>query len=196
MKHLLLLCTFALWSAFASAQTHTVSGTIRDAAGNPLPGVVVIVPGTTNGTITDLDGHYSLKIDGAQKLQASFIGFKTSEIDLSSGSGDAVLFEDNKEMDEVVVVAYGTSTKGSYTLPLRSALSSSRSVRYLMRHRLSPVPWQVSRPRATTASLAQALPSVSVAQVLSTQAWSLSSSLTVCLLMATSPASTRAISSL
>ena len=115
MKHLLLLCTFALWSAFASAQTHTVSGTIRDAAGNPLPGVAVIVPGTTNGTITDLDGHYTLKADGAQKLQASFIGFKTGEIDLASGSGDAVLFEDNKEMDEVVVVAYGTSTKGSYT---------------------------------------------------------------------------------
>ena len=115
MKHLLLLCTFALWSAFASAQTHTVSGTIRDAAGNPLPGVAVIVPGTTNGTITDLDGHYTIKADGAQKLQASFIGFKTGEIDLASGSGDAVLFEDNKEMDEVVVVAYGTSTKGSYT---------------------------------------------------------------------------------
>ncbi len=115
MKHLLLLCTFALWSAFASAQTHTVSGTIRDAAGNPLPGVAVVVPGTTHGTVTDMDGRYTLKVDGAKTLQASFIGYQTGEIDLASGSGDIVLFEDNKEMDEVVVVAYGSTRREAKT---------------------------------------------------------------------------------
>ncbi len=115
MKHLLLLMAFGLWSAFAAAQTRTVSGTIRDAAGNPLPGVAVIVPGTTTGTVTDFDGHYTLKVDGAQKLTASFIGYQSSEIDLASGNGDAVLQEESKEMDEVVVVAYGTTTKGAYT---------------------------------------------------------------------------------
>ena len=115
MKHLLLLATFALWSAFATAQTRTVSGTIRDAAGNPLPGVAVVVPGTTHGTVTDLDGHYTLSVDGAQKLTASFIGYLSSDIDLAAGQTDATLQEENKEMDEVIVVAYGTSTKGTYT---------------------------------------------------------------------------------
>lgn len=115
MKHLLLLATFALWSAFAFAQSRTVSGTIRDAEGNPLPGVAIIVPGTTHGTVTDFDGHYSLTVDGAQKLSASFIGYVPAEIDLAAGQTDATLQEESKEVDEVVVVAYGTSTKGSYT---------------------------------------------------------------------------------
>ncbi len=107
--------TFALWSAFASAQTRTVSGTIRDAAGNPLPGVAVVVPGTTIGTVTDFDGKYTLKVDGAQKLSASFIGYQPAEIDLASGKSDAVLQEDSKEMDEVIVVAYGATTRQAFT---------------------------------------------------------------------------------
>lgn len=115
MKHLLLLATFALWSAFATAQTRTVSGTICDAAGNPLPGVAVVVPGTTHGTVTDLDGHYTLSVDGAQKLTASFIGYQTSEINLAAGQTDATLQEENKEMDEVVVVAYGSTRREAKT---------------------------------------------------------------------------------
>ena len=115
MKHLLLLAAFALWSALATAQTRTVSGTIRDAAGQPLPGVAIVVPGTTHGTVTDLDGHYTITVDGAQKLTASFIGYLSSDIDLAAGQTDATLQEENKEMDEVIVVAYGTSTKGTYT---------------------------------------------------------------------------------
>ena len=100
---------------FASAQTRTVSGTIRDAAGNPLPGVAIVVPGTTHGTVTDFDGRYTLKVDGAQKLSASFIGYLPGEIDLAAGQTDITLQEENKEMDEVVVVAYGSTRREAKT---------------------------------------------------------------------------------
>ena len=116
MKHLLLSLIFVLASVTAFAQTRTVSGTVRDAAGNPMPGVAVTVPGTTIGTVTDIDGRYTLKVEGsATTLKAAFIGMREAAIDLAAGQTDATMVEDNKEMDEVVVVAYGTSTKGTYT---------------------------------------------------------------------------------
>lgn len=148
MKHLLLLAAFALWSALATAQTRTVSGTIRDAAGQPLPGVAIVVPGTTHGTVTDLDGHYTITVDGAQKLTASFIGYLSSDIDLAAGQTDATLQEENKEMDEVIVVAYGTSTIRAPTpaLQRRSAPRSSRRGRSLTPRRLSPERWPACRP--------------------------------------------------
>lgn len=115
MKHLLLTLALALCSALAFAQTRTVSGTVRDSAGNPLPGVAVMVPGTTTGTVTDLDGHYTLSVEGNPKLSATFIGMQPGEIDLAAGQTDVTLQDEEREMDEVVVVAYGTSTKGTYT---------------------------------------------------------------------------------
>lgn len=115
MKHLLLLLTLVLCSAFAAAQTRTVSGTVRDSAGNPLPGVAVMVPGTTVGTVTDIDGRYSLNVEGNPTLSATFIGMKPGEINLAAGQTDVTLQDEEREMDEVVVVAYGTSTKGTYT---------------------------------------------------------------------------------
>ncbi len=115
MKHLLLLLTLALVSALAAAQSRTVSGTVRDKAGNPLPGVAVVVPGTTTGTVTDLDGRYTLRVDGQPKLAATFIGMKPGEIDLAAGQTDVTLQDEETEMDEVMVVAYGTTTKGAYT---------------------------------------------------------------------------------
>ena len=115
MKHLLLMLTLALVSALAAAHSHTVSGTVRDKAGNPLPGVAVVVPGTTTGTVTDLDGRYTLRVDGQPKLAATFIGMKPGEIDLAAGQTDVTLQDEETEMDEVMVVAYGTTTKGAYT---------------------------------------------------------------------------------
>ena len=115
MKHLLLMLTLALVSALAAAQSRTVSGTVRDKAGNPLPGVAVVVPGTTTGTVTDLDGRYTLRVDGQPKLAATFIGMKPGEIDLAAGQTDVTLQDEETEMDEVMVVAYGTTTKQAFT---------------------------------------------------------------------------------
>ncbi len=115
MKHLLLLLALVFCSTFAAAQSHTVSGTVRDAAGNPLPGVAVMVPGTTIGTVTDIDGHYTLSVSGNPKLAATFIGMKPGEIDLSAGQTDVTLQDEEREMDEVIVVAFGQTTKQAFT---------------------------------------------------------------------------------
>ncbi len=115
MKHLLLLLALVLCSAFAAAQSHTVSGTVRDAAGNPLPGVAVMVPGTTIGTVTDIDGHYTLSVTGNPTLSATFIGMQPGQINLANGQTDVTLQDEETEMDEVIVVAFGQTTKQAFT---------------------------------------------------------------------------------
>lgn len=115
MKHLLLLLALALTATLSVAQTRKVSGTITDASGNPLPGVAVLVPGTTIGTVTDADGKYTLSVEGQPKLEASFIGMIPAEIDLAAGQTNATLREEDKEMDEVVVVAYGSTRREAKT---------------------------------------------------------------------------------
>jgi len=104
-----------LCSVFAVAQSHAVSGTVRDAAGNPLPGVAVMVPGTTIGTVTDIDGRYTINVTGNPTLSATFIGMQPGEINLAAGQTDVTLQDEENEMDEVIVVAYGVTTKGAYT---------------------------------------------------------------------------------
>lgn len=115
MKHLLLLLALVLCSALAAAQSRTVSGTVRDEAGNPLPGVAVMVPGTTNGVVTDIDGRYTIMVVGSPKLSATFIGMVPAEIDLAAGQVDATMAEEQREVSEVVVVAFGTTTKQAFT---------------------------------------------------------------------------------
>lgn len=73
MKHFILTMMASAAATMALAQSRTVSGVITDAQGNPMPGVAVIVPGTTNGTVTDIDGRYSLSVDGTPFLQATLL---------------------------------------------------------------------------------------------------------------------------
>ena len=94
----------------------TISGTVTNAQGEPLPGVTITVPGTTLGTITDLDGKYSLTIPEGSSLLFSFIGFETQRIAIGSKSViDVELLEDMASLDEVVVIGYGTMKKSSVT---------------------------------------------------------------------------------
>ena len=90
-----------------------VSGTITDDKGVPLPGVNVIVKGTTIGTITDVDGKYTLNIpDQNAVIAASFIGFVTSEVPVGSRSVINIsLVSEALALQEVVVVGYGTQKK-------------------------------------------------------------------------------------
>ncbi len=116
MKHFMLMLLFALCALTASAQSKSVSGTVRDVNGNPLPGVAIVIPGTTAGTVTDFDGRYTIKYDGdVQTLNASFIGMKDGIINVAAGQTDIVLEDDSQDMEEVVVVAYGTSTRQAFT---------------------------------------------------------------------------------
>src|SRR5690606_2197271 len=94
----------------------TVTGTVIDHAGEPLPGVTVSVAGTTIGTATDLSGNYSLTVPEGATLVFSFIGFESRSIPIGDRSViDVVLVEDVQSLEEVVVVGYGTQRKSDVT---------------------------------------------------------------------------------
>lgn len=101
----------------AQAQTVTLEGTVRDAAGLSLPGVNVLEKGTKNGVSTDFDGRYKIKLTNPKAtLSFSFIGFKTVDVPASGKTKvDAVLEEDSHALNEVVVVGYGTVKKSDLT---------------------------------------------------------------------------------
>lgn len=108
-----LLC-FISMSTFA--QTISVQGTVKDATGEPIIGASVVVPGTTNGTMTDTDGNYTIQASSQGKLTVSFIGYLVQTIDVSGRNRiDIVLEEDNKVLDEVVVIGYGTQRREAVT---------------------------------------------------------------------------------
>ncbi|WP_149206294.1 SusC/RagA family TonB-linked outer membrane protein [Flavobacterium johnsoniae] len=110
-----LLCL--LMSSRAMAQSVTLEGTVKDAAGLSLPGVNVLEKGTKNGTSTDFDGRYKIKLSNPKAiLSFSFIGFKTKEVSAEGKTKvDMVLIEDSNNLNEVVVIGYGTAKKGDLT---------------------------------------------------------------------------------
>ena len=98
------------------AQTR-VSGTVTDADGELLIGVNIKIKGTTSGTISDWEGNYSIDVPGAETvLEFSYIGFLTIEKTVGANTIiDVVLQQDLQELDEVIVVAYGTQKKSHLT---------------------------------------------------------------------------------
>ncbi|WP_217642889.1 TonB-dependent receptor [Draconibacterium orientale] len=99
-----------------------LTGKVTDEDGVPIPGVTVVVKGTTIGTVTDFDGNYMLDVpQDAQVLLVSFVGYNTQEITLSSEVNiNIVLHERLEELDEVVVVGYGKQNKESVTAAISS----------------------------------------------------------------------------
>ncbi|MFD2585525.1 mucoidy inhibitor MuiA family protein [Croceitalea marina] len=88
-----------------------ITGTVTDESGQPLPGVNVLVKGTTNGTQTDFDGNYTLNVTTGQELQFSYIGQRTTELPIYSSIMNIRMEEDAEALEEVVVTAYGSSSK-------------------------------------------------------------------------------------
>ncbi|MGB3584956.1 MAG: SusC/RagA family TonB-linked outer membrane protein, partial [Tunicatimonas sp.] len=118
--------TFAvLWSSAAWAQERTVSGTITSDAEGALPGVNVLVKGTSTGTVTDLDGNFRLSVpEGATTLVFSSIGYSNQEIEIGSQTTfDVVMVEDVQALEEIVVVGYGTQEKKEITSAVTSISS-------------------------------------------------------------------------
>lgn len=112
-KQCFLLLTGWLFSVSALAQQGTVSGTVTDAIGEPVIGANVVVSGTTNGVITDLDGHFTLSdVSHGATLLFSYIGYKEQSV---TYKGEAtirvVLLDDLQLLDEVVVIGYGSLSK-------------------------------------------------------------------------------------
>ncbi|WET01351.1 TonB-dependent receptor [Flavobacterium sp. YJ01] len=114
-KLVFLLCL--LIGSQLHAQGTTIEGTVTDAAGLSLPGVNVLEKGTKNGTSTDFDGHYKLKLTNPKAvLSFSFIGFKTIDVPAAGKTKvNATLTEDSNNLNEVVVIGYGTSKKSDLT---------------------------------------------------------------------------------
>lgn len=119
VKHMrtLLIMLFAAISLSVSAQTITVKGNVKDASGEPVIGASVVEKGNTaNGTITDLDGNFSIKVDGKKTLIVSYIGMKTQEIAVQGRKTINIqMTDDSKALDEVVVIGYGTINKRDLT---------------------------------------------------------------------------------
>jgi len=114
VKMMLLLLFLAGTSAAAQAQ-QTVTGIVTDTSGEPVIGATVAQKGTnSNGTITDLDGRFSLKVPANGTLVISYIGYKTQEVALKNQTSVKVTMQEDSEMlDEVVVVGYGTQKKAT-----------------------------------------------------------------------------------
>lgn len=90
---------------------NAVVGNVVDGNNTPLIGVNVIEKGTTNGTVTDVDGNFTLNVDNGATLVFSYIGYITQEVVVSGRKLDVVLLEDTEMLEEVVVVGYGTQSK-------------------------------------------------------------------------------------
>ncbi|GHU76907.1 SusC/RagA family TonB-linked outer membrane protein [Bacteroidia bacterium] len=115
---IIVMCVFAtlLLSSNAYAQNVQIKGTVTDITSEPVIGVNVVERGTTNGTTTDLDGNYSLFVKPNAVLIISYIGYITQEIAVGNRTTINVqLVEDAKDIEEVVVVGYGTQKKADLT---------------------------------------------------------------------------------
>lgn len=95
----------------------TITGTVTDKANAmPLPGVNVIIKGTSRGTSTDFDGNFTLEVSEGETIVVSYLGYTTQEIVYSGGSTlDVALVEDAAQLDEVVLIGYGSTTKQDAT---------------------------------------------------------------------------------
>ncbi len=114
---LFFLAAFFIGAQALNAQVRRVSGTVTGSEdGAPIPGVSVVVKGTSVGTITNQDGTYQLDVPaGSNILVFSFVGMKTQEMPISGMVQNVTLLTETFGVDEVLVVAYGTSKKSSFT---------------------------------------------------------------------------------
>ncbi len=131
----IVLMLFSITTALS--QEKTISGTVTSSGdGLPLPGVNVVVMGTTRGVQTDFDGNYSINASTGDVLQFSFIGMKDVRATVGASNViDVVMQEDVAALDEVIVVAYGTTTREAFT----GSASVVSSEELLIRNVTSPI---------------------------------------------------------
>ena len=110
---LVMMLVMMLVVQVASAQSK-ISGTVVDATGEPVTGASIVVVGTLNGTVSDVDGNFSINVKSDEMLQISYIGYVTQTLKPVNGM-TVTLMEDNEMIDEVVVVGYGVQRKSDLT---------------------------------------------------------------------------------
>ena len=117
LQRLFFLALLSIIAIGAYAQGKTVSGTVLDKSGESVIGASVVVKGTTNGTITDFDGKFTLSnVPNNASLEISFVGYKTQVIPVQGkNTFNVTMVEDTEVLDEVVVVGYGVAKKSDAT---------------------------------------------------------------------------------
>ena len=125
-KFLFTVVAFVLSGVMAFAQTKTVTGTIVDEFGEPIIGANVLVKGTTNGAVTDIDGNYSITgVSNADELVVSYIGYASQTFPVGNQSTfNITMKEDGENLEEVVVVGYGVQKKKDLTGSVSSIKSA------------------------------------------------------------------------
>jgi iron complex outermembrane receptor protein len=119
---------FVMTSAIAFAQS-TVTGVVTDKSGEPLVGASVIVKGTNTGTSTNVDGQYSIKANKGGVLTFSYVGYQQKSVTINSNVVNVVLEEDaNNQLNEVVVVGYGTMTRKDVTSSITTVKAEDMNV--------------------------------------------------------------------
>ncbi|MEN8247377.1 MAG: TonB-dependent receptor [Bacteroidota bacterium] len=112
-----LIFAFCLFSGLlGQAQTNHIQGKVLDENGMGLPGVAIAIKGTTSGTITDLDGNFALDVESGVILQVSFVGYITQEVSVTSQTFLKISLQpDVEQLEEIVVIGYGTQKKSDLT---------------------------------------------------------------------------------
>ncbi len=116
------LVLLVMFPVMVIAQTVTIKGQVLDDLGEPILGANVVQVGTTNGTMTDLDGNFTLSVPAGARLKVSFIGYLTQEVTAQNGM-TINLAEDRKALEDVVVIGYGTAKKSDVTGSIASVSS-------------------------------------------------------------------------
>lgn len=116
-KLLSIIACLVMSTAMLMAQNKTVVGrVISSEDGEPIIGASVTVPGTNVGTVTDVDGNFSLKVsDDVKEVKVSFVGMETQTVKVTGKSLKVILSANDEVLDEVMVVAFGTTTKEAFT---------------------------------------------------------------------------------
>jgi len=119
----------------AIQQQKSITGKVVDSGGNPLPGVTVVVKGTTNGTITDIDGNYSIaKIADNSTLQFSFVGMKSKDVIIGNQKSiNVTLLDETIGIEEVVAIGYGTVKKSDLAGAISQVKSADMENRTIVR---------------------------------------------------------------
>ena len=114
--HIVLTKVTGKTDAEIQQQVRKIDGAILDSNGEPVIGANVIIKGTTNGTVTDINGEFSIEAQSGSVLEVSYIGYLTKEITITNQNTlRVILVEDTKTLDEVVVIGYGTQKKADLT---------------------------------------------------------------------------------
>jgi len=127
MKRSVLFLIFCVCLSIATFAQVQVRGRVTDSQGEPVPGVTVLVKGTQQGVITDIDGNYSLTVPGSESvLVFSFVGMDTQEVTVGNRTTiPVVLTETATDLDEIVVVGYGTMRKSDISGAVASVSSKA-----------------------------------------------------------------------